>query len=218
MNSELNIRSAGLDANFANHRNRGIAHGLIFAVGKRLRRGDGDGIAGMHAHGIEVLDRADDDDVIFQIAHHLELIFLPPQNRFFDQRFVHRREIESAGQHFQQLFAVVSDAAAAAAQRERRTHDDREANLAGEFQTVFQIVHQRRLGNIEADLLHRVFEEKTVFGLLDCRHIGADQLHVVFFEHAAVGKFNGQIQRGLSANGGQDGEALRRATARARCE
>ena len=115
MNAELNIRSASFDANLADHRDRSVAHRLIFAIGKRLRRGDGDRVAGMHAHRIEVLDRADDDDVVLQIAHHLKLVFLPPQNRFFDQSFVHGREIESAGQHFQHLFAVVSDAAAAAA-------------------------------------------------------------------------------------------------------
>ncbi len=120
MHAELNIRSAGLDADLADHRDRGIAHRLIFAVGERLRRRDGDRVAGMHAHGIEVFDRADDDDVVGQIAHHLELVFFPAQHRFFDQHFVHRREIEPARQHFQQLFAVVGDAAAGAAQRERR--------------------------------------------------------------------------------------------------
>ena len=35
----------------------------------------------------------------------------------------------------------------------------------------------------------------------------ADQLDVVLFEHAAVGEFDGEVERGLSANGGQHGEA-----------
>ena len=60
------------------------------------------------------------------------------------------------------------------------------SDLAGKFQAVFQIVHQRRLGNIEADFLHRVFEVKTVFRLLDGRHIRADQLYVVLLKHAAI--------------------------------
>ncbi len=89
-------------------------------------------------------------------------------------------------------------------------HDDREADLAGELQAVFQIVDQRRLGNIEADLLHRVFEEQPVFGLLDRGDIRADQLHVVLLEHAAVSEFDRKIQRGLSADGGQDGESRAR--------
>ena len=42
MHAKLNVRSAGFDTDLADHRNGRIAHGLIFAVGERLRRGDGD--------------------------------------------------------------------------------------------------------------------------------------------------------------------------------
>jgi hypothetical protein len=43
---------------------RGVAHDLVLAVGERLRRRHGDRVAGVHAHGVEVLDRADDDHVV----------------------------------------------------------------------------------------------------------------------------------------------------------
>ena len=56
----------------------------------------------------------------FSVAHHLELVFFPSQHRLFDQRFVHRREIQTARQDFHQFFAVVSDAAARPAESERR--------------------------------------------------------------------------------------------------
>lgn len=42
----------------------GVAHFLVFAVGQRHLRGDGDGVAGVDAHGVEVFDGADDDDVV----------------------------------------------------------------------------------------------------------------------------------------------------------
>ena len=154
----------------------------------------------MHAHGIEILDRTDDDDVIFGIAHHLKFKFLPSEHRLFDQRLVHRRHIQTAGQHLQKLFAVIGDAAAGASQRERRPHDYGKANLARKFQPIFGAVHQRRLGHVEPDLLHRVFEEETVFGFLNGRDIRANQAHVIFFQNAAVGKFDCQIQRSLSAH------------------
>src|SRR2546425_8207068 len=44
----------------ADDRDRGVAHTLVFAVGERHRRRHGDRVAGVHTHGIEVLDRADD--------------------------------------------------------------------------------------------------------------------------------------------------------------
>ncbi len=72
----------------------------------------------MYAHGIEILDGADDDHVVGQVAHDLKLVFLPAEDRFFDQHFMHWGKIKAAGQDFQHLFAVIRNAAAAAAQRE----------------------------------------------------------------------------------------------------
>ena len=63
---------------------------LVFAVGERLRRSDGDRVAGVRAHRIEVLDGADDDDVVGEIAHHLKLVLFPSEHRFFEQHFVDR--------------------------------------------------------------------------------------------------------------------------------
>src|ERR1700733_12101966 len=100
IHSELNVGSAGVDADLADDCDRSVAHGLILAVGEGLRGGDGDGIAGVDAHGIEVLDRADDDDVVFGVTHHLEFEFLPSENRLFDEGFVDRRQIEAARENF----------------------------------------------------------------------------------------------------------------------
>ena len=161
----------------------------------------------MHTHGIEILNRADDDDVVSSVAHHLQLEFFPSQDRLFDESFVHRREVEAAGQHFAQLFAVVRDASAGAAEREGRTNDDRKSDLPGKLDPVFRVVDQRRLGNIEADALHRIFEKQPVFRLLDRGNVRADQMHIVLFQHPAIRKFNGQVQRSLPANGRQHGKA-----------
>ncbi len=128
------------------------------------------------------------------------------------------RKIEAAGQNFQQFFAVVGDAAAGSAQGKRRTHNHRKADLASKFQTISQVIHQQRTGHVEPDLEHGVFEEQAVFGLLDRVHFRANELDVVLFEHAAVGKIDGEIQCGLSADRGQHGEARRRETSPVRCE
>ena len=50
IDGELDVGAAGIDADFAQAGQRGVAHHLIFAIGERLRGGDGDGIAGVHAH------------------------------------------------------------------------------------------------------------------------------------------------------------------------
>ncbi|KKL56967.1 hypothetical protein LCGC14_2240140, partial [marine sediment metagenome] len=39
----------------------------------------------MHAHGVDILDGADDDDVVFQVPHHLQLELLPAEHRLLDE-------------------------------------------------------------------------------------------------------------------------------------
>ena len=80
VNGELDVGAAGFDPDLAQHRQRGVAHDLIFLVRQRLRRGDGDGIAGMHAHRVQIFNRADDDAVVGAIPHHFHLEFLPAQH------------------------------------------------------------------------------------------------------------------------------------------
>ena len=82
---ELNVRPAGLDADLADDLARGVAHPLIFLVGQRQDRRDGDAVARVHAHRIDVFDRADDDEVVGDVAHHLELEFLPADDGLFDE-------------------------------------------------------------------------------------------------------------------------------------
>ena len=117
---ELHVGAAGLDADLAQHRDRGVAHDLVFLVGQRQRRRDGDRIAGVHAHRIDVLDRADDDAIVRLVADDLHLEFLPAEHAFLDQHLVGGRGVDAALDDLDELGLVVGDAAAGAAQREAR--------------------------------------------------------------------------------------------------
>ena len=88
---ELHVRAACVDTYFTQHRQRGIAHDLVFLVGQRLGWSNSDGVAGMHAHRVQVFDRADDDAVVGLIAHDFHLELFPAKQRFFDQQLVRRR-------------------------------------------------------------------------------------------------------------------------------
>ena len=155
----------------------------------------------MHAHGIEIFDGANDDDVVGEVAHHLELEFFPAEDAFFKQALVDGREIEAAGEDLHQFFAVVGDAAAGAAEGEAGTNEDGEAELGGEVEAVAQVVDERGARNVEADADHRIFEEQAVFGFLDGFKLGADQLDVVAIENAGVGKVDGEVESRLAADG-----------------
>ena len=202
---ELYVRAAGVDADLAQDRDRGVAHELVFLVGQRLRRGDRDRIAGMDAHRVEVLDRADDDAVVRAVADHFHLVFLPADQRFFDQQFVGRRGFEAALADGLEFFGVVSDAAAGAAEREARADDDREADRLLHAPGFVHRMRDARTRRAQADLGHRVLELQTVFGLVDRGRRGADQFDLVFVEHAVLVQIERGVERGLAAHGRQDG-------------
>ncbi|MBA7468683.1 hypothetical protein ES707_03935 [subsurface metagenome] len=94
--AELHVGAAGLHADLAQHRQRGVAHDLIFLIGQGQGRRNGDGIAGVHAHRIEVLDRADDDAVVLFVADDLHLVLFPAEHGFLDQHLIGRRGIQTA--------------------------------------------------------------------------------------------------------------------------
>src|SRR3546814_5782173 len=67
---------------------------LFRSVGQGLRRRHGDGIARVHTHGVQVLDRANDNAVIGAVAHDFHLVFFPAQQGFFDEQFFGGRSEE----------------------------------------------------------------------------------------------------------------------------
>jgi hypothetical protein len=185
---ELHVRAAGLDADLAQHRDRGVAHDLVFLVGERERRRDGDRIAGMHAHRIDVLDRTDDDAIVFFVAHHLHLEFLPAQHRFFDQHFAGGGGVDAAFDDVDELGLVVGDAAAGAAEREGRADDRRQSNVVERGERLRQRLDLMRARRRQADAGHGLAEQFAVFRHVDGIRGGADHLDVEFLQHAHLAK------------------------------
>ena len=71
VDGELYVAATGVYAHRSQHRDPDVAHALVLAVGQRHRRGHGHGVARVHTHGVDVLDRAHHDHVVRPIAHQL---------------------------------------------------------------------------------------------------------------------------------------------------
>jgi hypothetical protein len=158
----------------------------------------------VHAHRIEVLDRADDDHVVRFVAHHLELELFPADHRLFDEHAVHGREIETAQDSAAQLLDVVGDAAARTAEGERRPDHQRVSDARRELLGILGAGRVGRPRNLDADAVHAVLEELPVFRGLDGLVIRADQLHAVTFERAVFVQRDGEIDPGLASHRRQD--------------
>ena len=213
----LDVGAAGLDPDLAQHVDRVRAHELVFLVGQRQRRGDGDRIAGVHAHRVDVFDRADDDRVVRGVADHFHLVFLPAEQAFVDQDLADRARVHAGVAELLVIVAVVGDAATGAAEGEGGADDRRQADLVERPerelhalpQVALAVVHLGRGDDggarvLDAEPVHRLAEQLAVLGHLDGFALGADQLDAVFVEHAHVGKRQRGVEPGLAAHGGQE--------------
>ena len=97
--------------------NAALAHLPGTDVGERLGR-DRDRVAGVDAHRVEVLDRADDHAVVGAVAHDLELVLLPICDRPLDEDLADGAGVEAVGRHAPELVGG-GDAGALAAEDER---------------------------------------------------------------------------------------------------
>ncbi len=203
MHGELHVAAAGIHPDLAQHGDAGIAHDLVFLVGQRQSRGDGDAVAGMHAHRVDIFNGADDDAVVRLVAHHFHLIFFPAQHALVDHHFTDRRRIEAGSHDHLEFFVVISDAAAAAPHGEAGTDDGRQAGDFFRRAGLVQRFDDAVLRHFQADAGHRVTEQQTVFRFIDALKLGADHLDIVFFECAGFRQRLGAVQRRLAAHGGQ---------------
>ena len=100
------------------------------------------------------------------VAHDLELELLPAEHAALDQHLPHRRELEPAAHDLLVLVAVVGDAAAGAAQRERRADDRAESRRRRGSPQRF-VPASRAMppaATVEPDAPHRVGEQLAVLG------------------------------------------------------
>ena len=129
VHGELDVAAAGVDADRAQHRDADVAHVLVLAVGEGHGGRDGDRVAGVHAHRVEVLDGADDDHVVVAVAHQLQLELLPPEHRLLDEHLGDRRRGEPGAREPVEVGVGVRHAGAEPAHRERRPDHHREAEV-----------------------------------------------------------------------------------------
>ncbi|MNM88428.1 hypothetical protein D3C81_1006450 [compost metagenome] len=157
----------------------------------------------MHAHRVEVFDGADDDAVVLLIADNLHFVFFPADQRFVDQQLFGRRQVQTTGADFFELFTVVSDTATGAAHGEGRTDDAREAELLEDRIGLFHAVGDTGARALQADVLHRLVEARTVFGLVDGVGVGTDHLYAELLQNAFALQVQGAVQGGLATHGRQ---------------
>jgi hypothetical protein len=204
VDGELDVAAAGVDADLAQHRDADVAHPLVLHVGEGHRRGDGHRVAGVHAHRVDVLDRADDDHVVAAVAHQLELVLLPAEHRLLDEDGVHRGVGQAVRGHPAQHRLVGGEARSPRppmVKLGRMTTGV--ADLLGGRQRLLDAGADPRARGVGADRPHDVLEHLPVLAAVDRVDVGADEPDAVPLQHAVLVQADGDVERGLPAEGGQ---------------
>ncbi len=196
---ELDVRAPSLNPDRTDNRERLVTKLLIEAVGQRLLRGDRDAVAGVDAHRVDVLDRADDHAVVVVIAHDLELELAPADHRLVEQDLRDRRRLQAAAHDPAKLLRRAGDPAAAAAERVRRADDDRQADVDHRVVGLLRRRRDRRARHLQAGPLHRDAKLVAVLGAADRRVVRADELHAELLQRAVLVQRLGEVQRRLAA-------------------
>ena len=174
---------------------------LVEAVGERLLRRDGDAVAGVHAHRVDVLDRADDHDVVVVVAHDLELELAPAEHRLVEQHLADRRRGQAARDDRARTPPRVRamPPPRPPSVKAGRTIAGRPMLARARARASSSVVAIALRGIFSPAALHRLAEQVAVLGAGDRVVVGADELDAEALERAVLVQRLGQVQRGLAA-------------------
>ena len=200
---ELDVAPAGVHADRADDRDGAVAHLLIFLVGQRLNGGNGDRVAGVDAHRVEVFDRADDDHVVGAVAHQLQLELLPAVEALLDQNLAHPRGRQPPRHDGLELFHRPAKSPALAAQCVGRANAAGEAHILQHKQRLLPRLGDARASHVHADLEHGALERRPFLGLVNRLRRRPDHLDAMPLENPLLRRVHRAVQPGLPPQGGQ---------------
>jgi len=159
----------------------------------------------VHAHWVQVFYGADDDDIVLDIAHHLQLVFLPAKNRFLNHDLAGEAGVQALFDDDFKLLHVVGNAAARAPKGEAWPYYYGKPYSGCCIPRLLQSVGKKACRDLEADFCHGLPEELAAFSLFNDIHIGAYKLNPIGVKHTLPGAGHGGVQPCLAAKSGQHG-------------
>ena len=159
----------------------------------------------MNAHGVDVLHVTNGDDIASAVADDLILDFLPAGDAALDQHLAHAAEANAVGGDLVKILHGVGNTAASAAQGIGGTDDHRQTDFLGKCHGVLNAFHHFGSNAGLTNGLHGILKALTVLCLPDGLGAGAQQADAVLLQSSVLCQCHGQVQAGLTAQGGQDG-------------
>ena len=160
-------------------------------------------ISCVHAHRIDVFDKADRDHVVVCIPDDFQLQLFPAKDGLLYQDLSHQGRLKTPCTDLFQLFHVVYQAASGAAHGICGTQDYRIAQLVGDGQCFINGIGDFAPGHFDPEALHGMLEFDPVFTAFDRIYLDADDLYIVLFQYTFFGKLRTKIKTRLSSEIGK---------------
>ncbi len=190
--------AASLDAECPDDPERCPAQQVVFLAGESLARRHYDAVAGMDAHGVEVLHPAHHDAVVHAIPDDLELDLAPALQVLLHQTLTDRTAGQSPGHGGGQFRLIAGDAASLAPQGVGRSHHEREIKLPGVRQR-FRHRSRRPAGRTGlADFPQQRSKSITILAAADGGHGRSQQGDPEFVQDPRFGQLHGEVEAHLS--------------------
>ena len=158
----------------------------------------------MDPHGVKIFYGADDNDIVFCVTHDLEFVFLPPQDRLFDENFARHTLFQATCSEVFKFFHVVNQGTTGAAHGIAGANHHGKPDIPDNGTCFFHGAGNAAPRDIKSDLCHRFLELISVFSPFDRLQIGADHFNPVFFKYTPFGNFDGDVQGSLTPDRRQD--------------
>ncbi|MBG9885722.1 hypothetical protein ABE10_03795, partial [Bacillus toyonensis] len=204
IHGELDVAAARVHADRPDDVDADVAEVLVLAVGQRECRRDRDRVAGVHADRVDVLDRADHDRVVGCVAHELELVLLPAEDRLFEEHLVRRRVVKAGTGDAAEVGLVERESGPESAHREARSDDQRVTELLRRGQALVHRVRDAGGRDVRTGLDHQLLEDLPVLALADRVDLRSDELDAVLLQDSAFVQRHRGVESGLTAERRQD--------------
>ena len=157
----------------------------------------------MHAHRVEVLDRADHHHVVVAVAHQLEFVFLPAVDGLLDQNVRRRGCREPIPCHAFDILKGLRHPRSQTTHREGWPDHHRQTQAGDRLAYLSHGETHCAAGGFATDLGDDVLELLPILAALNGLEVGSDQLHPVALQRPVLVQRHRGVERGLPAEGGQ---------------
>ena len=136
----------------------------------------------MHAHGINIFNAADDNDVVPVVSHYFEFKLFPTEDRLFQQDLMCGAVSQTCSSNKFKFLLIKGDT------RTQSTHCERGPNhygvvkFHGGGKTFLHGMTYTRAGRLSSNFLNDSLENLTILASFDGINIGSDKSNSILFE------------------------------------